>query len=357
MTSDTLPDRESRDWQTVRDGTVRFALVGVGWWTQEFVLPAVEASDLCTTTTVVTSSAEKAERVREEYDSVERALTYEAFHDGAASDAYDAVYVCTPNATHLEYVESAAAQGKPVLCEKPMEATRERAESLVEAVDEADGTLMVAYRMHTEPAVRDARALVRDGAIGDPVLLVGENSQPLLEMIPDPDQWRLDPDLTGYGASVMDLGVYPLNTARFVIDADPVSVQASMRSEGDAFADVPDEHAVFSVEYDDGTLASFSSSQNGSDETRLEVVGTDGRIELEPAFHMDTALSVTVDGETIDVETDEVDQMEYEFDYFANQLLADEPVYADGEHALVDMRALEAIYEAAETGETVAVDE
>ncbi|MBP2252349.1 xylose dehydrogenase (NAD/NADP) [Halarchaeum solikamskense] len=355
MATYPLLERDSREWQTVHDGTVRFALVGVGWWTQEFVLPAIEASELCTTTAVVTSSAAKAERVRESYDSIDHGLTYDEFADGTAAEAYDAVYVCTPNATHLEHVESAVDLGKDVLCEKPMEATRERAEAVVEAASGTDVTLMVAYRMHTEPAVRHARDLIRNGVIGEPTVLNGENSQPLLEMIPDADQWRLNPDLTGYGASVMDLGIYPLNTARFLLDADPIAVQSMMRSAREEFEDVPDEHAAFSVEYDDGTLGSFTSSQNGSDETRLEVVGTEGRIELHPAFHMETGLTVARDGTTVSVETEQVDQMEYEFDYFANQALAGEPVYADGEHGLVDMYALEAIYEAAETGQTTSV--
>ncbi|WP_435176784.1 D-xylose 1-dehydrogenase Gfo6 [Halorussus sp. AFM4] len=353
----SLLDWEPRDWQTTTEGTVRFALVGVGWWTREFVLPAIETSDLCETTAVVTGSTEKADRVREEYDTVERGLTYEEFVDGEATDAYDAAYVCTPNATHLEYVAAAADHGKDVLCEKPMEASVERAADLVAACEDAGVTLMIGYRMHTEPAVRRARQLVRDGVVGEPRLVHGENSQPLLEMIDDPDQWRLNPDLTGYGTSVMDLGIYPLNTARFVLDADPVAVQSMMQSSHEAFDEVPDEVAAFSVEFDDGTFASCTSSQNASDHTRLEIVGTEGRIELEPAFHMETGLTVDRGGTTVEVDAEQVDQMEVEFDYFADRVLAGEDVYADGEHGLVDMRTIKAIHEAAETGGTVEVSE
>jgi len=354
--STSLFDYEPQDWRTGADGTVRFALVGIGWWTSEFVLPAVEETDHCTTTTVVSSSTEKTDRVREEYDTVEHGLTYEAFADGESAGAYDAVYVCTPNATHLEHVEAAARNGKAVLCEKPMEATVERAQSLVDACEEQDVPLMIAYRMHTEPAVRRARAMVRDGVVGEPVLVHGENSQPLLELIEDPDQWRLNPDLTGYGTSVMDLGIYPLNTARFVLDADPVQVQSTMASTHEAFDEVPDEVATFSVVFDDGTHAACSASQNAHDHTRLEVVGTEGRIELEPAFHMETSLTVARDGTTVDIETEQVDQMAEEFEYFAQQVLAEEPLHADGEHGLLDMKAVAAIHQAAKSGETVDVE-
>ncbi|WP_123538640.1 D-xylose 1-dehydrogenase Gfo6 [Halosimplex salinum] len=352
----TLFDYEPRDWRTDAEGTVRFALVGVGWWTTDYVLPAIESVGHCEATAVVSSSTEKTARVREEYETVEYGLSYDELASGEAADAYDAVYVCTPNATHLEHVEAAARNGKAVLCEKPMEATVERARALVDACEEHDVPLMVAYRMHTEPAVRRARAMVRDGVIGEPMLVHGENSQPLLEMIEDPDQWRLDPDLTGYGTSVMDLGIYPLNTARFVLDADPVQVQSTMASNHEAFDEVPDEVATFSVVFDDGTHAACSSSQNAHDHTRLEIVGTEGRIEFEPAFHMETSLTVARDGTTVDVETEQVDQMAEEFEYFAQQVLAGEPLHADGEHGLLDMKTVAAIHDAAESGETVDVE-
>ncbi|PSP95162.1 glucose-fructose oxidoreductase, partial [Halobacteriales archaeon QS_1_68_44] len=98
MTLEQYLDRfAERDWQSTEDGTVRFALVGLGWWVREEVLPALEDTDLCTATVLVSGSAEKAESVADGAD-VAAGVDYEAFHDGAAADRYDAVYVCTPNA-------------------------------------------------------------------------------------------------------------------------------------------------------------------------------------------------------------------------------------------------------------------
>ena len=53
--------------------------------------------------------------------------------------------------------------------------------------------------------------------------------------------------MTGYGTSVMDIGLYSVNTARYLLDSDPVAVQATMSSHDPAFEDVPDERASFSV--------------------------------------------------------------------------------------------------------------
>ncbi|AEH38373.1 D-xylose 1-dehydrogenase Gfo6 [Halopiger xanaduensis] len=347
---DYLESFTHRDWQASADddGVVRFALVGLGWWTKERAMPAIENSTFCETTVVVSRSAEKAQRVAAEHDAVEAGLSSEEFHDGAAADAYDAVYVCTPNARHLEFVESAAARGKAVLCEKPMEATLERAERLADAA--ADVPAMIAYRMHTEPAVRRARELVREGAIGDPVHVHGNMSQSITGW--GPDQWRLDPDLAGPGTSVTDLGIYPLNTTRFVLESDPVAVQSMMDSSHEYFEDVPDEVAAFNVTFEDGTLASCTASQHSQLDSFLKIVGSDGRLCIEPAFHSESSLRATVGETTIDIETPQVDQMEEEFDYFADCVLDDRSPHATPEHGLVDMQAIEAIYDAAEGNET-----
>ncbi len=344
-----------RDWQRIEEGTVRIAMVGLGWWTKEKAMPAVERSELCETTVLVSSDEERATAVADQHETVVEGLTYEQFHDGAASDEYDAVYIATPNALHLEYAETAADLDKAVLCEKPMEATVERAEELVATCESVP--LMVAYRMQTEPAVRRARELVREGFIGDPVTVHGAMTQRLLEMNPDTDQWRLDPELAGYGASAMDLGIYPLNTARFVLDSDPLSVGASMHSSHEAFADVADERASFRVDFPDGVGAVCTASQNAAQSSHLRITGTEGELELDPVFFPDEPRKLRVRRGDVDatLDFDQRSQMTEEFDYFADRVLSETEPHPDGEHGLVDMRALKAIYEAAENDSTVSL--
>ncbi|WP_128906080.1 D-xylose 1-dehydrogenase Gfo6 [Halorubrum amylolyticum] len=349
---------EDRAWQTTTDGTVRYALIGLGWWTLDVALPAIESSDLGEVGVLVSSSHEKAERLAREH-GVDAGVDYDEFHEGAASEAYDAVYVGTPNAFHLEYAETAARLDKAVLCEKPMEATVERAERLVETCESAGVPLMIAYRMHTEPAVQRARELISDGFLGEPVSVYGHNSQPLLEMIPDPDQWRLDPDRAGYGTSVMDLGIYSINTARYLLRREPRSVRSTMASEHEAFSDVPDQSAssLFLLEGDVEMVT--MSSQHAQDDTHLKITGTEGQIDLRPAFHGECSLrlsrgdvSVTVEHGSFDAER----EMREEFDYFADRLLGDGEIYPDGRHGLRDMAIIEAVHESAETGEEVDID-
>jgi xylose dehydrogenase (NAD/NADP) len=182
-------------------------------------------------------------------------------------------------------------------------------------------------------------------------------SQTMLgELSTDTDQWRLDPDLSG-GCALMDLGVYPLNTTRFVLGADPVRVSGHTRSDHAAFADV-DEHAAFTLEFPDGVQALCTASQNAQHASRLEVTGTEGKLVLDPAFYEreDRSATVVRGGVEADLEFEQVHQLEEEFAYFGHHLLAGTEFVPDGRHALTDMRVLDAVYESAESGGSVAVE-
>ena len=356
-----LSEFTERDWQELDSGTLRMAMVGLGWWTLDEAMPAIEKSEFCETTVVVSGDADKAASVRDDNETVQTALTYDEFTSGEGVEDYDAVYVCTPNALHKPYVEAAAEHEKAVICEKPLEANVERAAELVAAAENIP--LMTAYRMHTDPDVRRARELVRNGAIGEPVAIQSHMTQPMFDVVSDDvDQWRVNPDLSGYGATVMDMGIYSLNTSRFVLDADPVAATATMQSEHQAFSDVPDEHATFSITYDDGTTAACTSSLNAQLSGRFHVIGTEGELTVEPIFLAQTPQTLTLRRgdrtSTIDSGRRDLmlDEMTEEFDYFADRVLRGEPIEPDGEHGLLDMRALEAIYEAAESGERVAIE-
>jgi xylose dehydrogenase (NAD/NADP) len=154
----------------------------------------------------------------------------------------------------------------------------------------------------------------------------------------------------------MDIGISPLNTVRFALGADPIRVSGRTRTEHDAFAGV-DEHATFRLEFPGGVDALCTVSQNAQHASRLELTGTDARLILDPAFYEreDRGFAVVRDGTRVDVDFDQVHQIEEEFAYFGHQLLTGEPFFPDGDHALVDMRALDAIYESAATGAPVAL--
>lgn len=347
-----IPTRLERDWdRPVENAPLRFAVVGLGGFARMTALPAIADSDYCTTTAVVSGSPEKAALVSDEFDA-EYVLTYDEFTDGIDSDAYDAVYIVTPNALHLQHVETAAEYGKAILCEKPLEATVERAKKIVKICEEADVPLMAAYRMHTSRSIRWIRRQVKAGIIGDPVQIHGEFSFPLLAN-GDPDQWRINHELSGGGA-LMDIGVYPMNTSRFVLDADPVAVSGTTHTINPPFEGV-DEHVSFQLEFPDAVTASCTASFNAASVSRFAITGTEGRIVVEPVFGVNDDCQVTVKTEdgTIEFNTNAPHEVREEFDYFATAILTDMEIGPDGRHGLMDVCIAEAIYESNETSERV----
>lgn len=347
---DLIQAYDSREWRSATNGTVRYALIGLGWWTTDVAIPAIEETELAETTVLVSSSGKKADRIARN-NNISHGITYEEFHDGSAEDAYDAVYIATPNAYHLEYAETAAELKKAVLCEKPMEATVERAEQMIDVCNRNDVPLMIAYRMQTSPMVRLAKNVIDDGVLGDPVQVYGDNTQPLLRMIPNEDQWRLQQDLTGYGTSVMDLGIYTINTTRYLLEQDPLSVYAKMDSQHPAFKQVDDERSSFLLEFEDGIQFVSTVSQRAHENTQLKITGTEGSVELWPAFHGEVELHVEHDDFRLDLThdtADEVDEMREEFEYFADRLLTGREIHPDGTHGLRDLEIVAAIHESAE---------
>jgi xylose dehydrogenase (NAD/NADP) len=348
---DSLDDFEHRDWDTDPDGEIRMAVVGLGNYARHVSVPAIEASDYCTFAVGVSGTPETRREIADDHDV--RTIDYESYAGGVATDAYDAVYIATPNRLHLPHAETAANHGKAVICEKPLEATADRARRLVAACEDAGVTLMTAYRMQADPVVRRLREAVAAGELGTVTKAFGNFTFDVLGGSSGPDQWRLDGHLAGGGA-LMDVGVYPLNTTRYLLDADPRSVQAETRRS--APIDDVDEHVDFSVRFP-GAVGNFAASFSGHSNAFLELHGTEGVVRLREAFQprRERTLVVETDAGCAVVESVGVDETREEFDYFAHCLLTGRSPEPDGRDGLVDVETMMALYESARSGERVSV--
>ena len=342
-----------RDWQTIHDGALRIALVGLGDFAITRALPAIRDSEFCTATVLVSGSPGKAEQVAREFD-VGSAIEYDAFTDGAAAAEYDAVYVATPPAFHRQYTEAAARLGKHVLCEKPLAASSADAERMIEACNRYDVTLMTAYRLRTEPAIRRVREMVRDGVIGDVVQINGGFSTRLLDQA-SADSWRLDPDIAGGGA-LLDLGIYPLHLSRFLLDRYPTAAWGETTSQTEPFDDV-EEHGTVQLAFPGGVTATCSASFNAHPDNRLQVLGTDGQVLVREPFGGDVRQELVVEGHDSRTEYTgpRVNEVTEEFDYFAHCVLAGSDCETDGEDGIADLRIVEAAYDSAADGTRVSL--
>ena len=137
----------------------------------------------------------------------------DAFGDYAAAAAdprVDAVYVCTPHHLHLEHVALAAREGKHALVEKPIAATLDDAQAMIQLADSAGVTLMVAENWRFHPAMSETKRLVDAGRIGQVRLMQLQEQYPF-----NPVGWRTNAEFNG-GGVLIDGGIHKVSALSYV---------------------------------------------------------------------------------------------------------------------------------------------
>jgi len=251
----------------------------------------------------------------------------------------DAVYVITPNATHKDFVIQAAKAGKQVICEKPMAINPQECQEMIDACKAAGVKLLVGYRMHFEPKTLELIRMRKEGEFGKIRFFQGLSGF----VSGDPQQWRRDPKLAGGGA-MMDIGIYSVNGARYMVGEEPAWVTAQeTKTEPERFVPGIDETIQFQLGFPSGAVASCLSTYNMDNLDRFFLDGSDGYAELLPATGYGELTQPDVVHQTV--------QMDAMSDIL---LRGGKPVVpADGEEAMKDMLIIQAIYEAAKTGQKV----
>lgn len=323
------------------------ALVGLGYYATNQLAPALQQAQRCRLTGIVTGTPAKADAWSQQY-AIPRShiYNYETFDQIAENPDIDIVYIVLPNGMHAEYTIRAAQAGKHVLCEKPMAVSVQECEAMIAACREAGVKLSIGYRLHFEPHNREAMRLGQGQVFG--AVKVVEASFGF--RIGNPDQWRLDKELAGGGA-LMDVGIYAIQAARYVTGEEPLSVTAQeAKTDPVKFREV-DETLFWQLEFPSGAVAASTTTYAANVE-RLFATCERGWFELGPAYGYDGQRGRTSQGPMdFPIITEQTLQM----DDFVDCIVNDRPSEVSGEEGLRDMKIIEAIYRAAETGDKVMI--
>ena len=131
-------------------------------------------------------------------------------------DQSDAVIVAVPSHEHLAICRATIAQGKPLLCEKPVGLSAREAQTLAEEAEAAGIVHAVGFTYLRAPLVREARRILDSGRIGRPVHFYGRHHEDYLARPESPFTWRLNAGLAGRCGALGDLGCHILSIARFL---------------------------------------------------------------------------------------------------------------------------------------------
>lgn len=324
---------------------IRYAAVGLGDITQEAMLPGIEQTGNSVLTALVTGDPAKA-RALADRCGVEDTYDYREFDAMLASGKVNAIYLATPNWRHAEFAIPALRAGIHVLCEKPLEVSLERGCEIAEAEHISAAKMMVAYRLHFEPATLDAIAKVRSGKIGEPVMFTSCFAQML-----DPENHRAKHGVLA--GPLLDMGPYPINAARYLFGDEPIEVAAAVaaRHPEAGLGDMDDTIAV-TLRFPGNRLAQFTVSYYANQIDSLIIAGTEGSIYMRPAYTYGVGLEqeVTVGDEKSHEAFRPTDQFGGELRYFSDCILNDRDPEPDVEEGLADLRVVEGILRAVKTG-------
>ena len=276
-----------------------------------------------------------------------------SFAEAIASGTFDAIYLATPNWRHAEFIVPALKAGIHVLTEKPLEVSSAKCREILDAARGATAKLMVAYRLHFEPATLDTIDKVRSGELGS----VHFFSSSFAQMV-DPSNHRVHHgDLAG---PVLDMGPYPVNAARYIFGDEPtevVSAVGSKHPESGFPQDFFDTVAV-TLRFPGEKLAQFNLSYFGNATNSFIAIGTEGSVMLDPCYMFGKPLeqTVAIKDEKKKESFKNTDHFGGEMKYFSDCILNNTDPEPDGEEGFADVRVLEGVLEALKTGGAVKLE-
>jgi predicted dehydrogenase len=325
------------------------AIVGLGNLSANQIAPALLKTRNCRLAAIVTGTPSKAAAWQKKYGlSAKSTYTYDNMHEMAKNKDIDFVYIVTPNALHLPHALAAAAAGKHVFCEKPLEINTERCPQILDACNKAGVMLGVGYRLQYEPNNLECVRLAKEKVLGD-VKVIDANFG---FAIGDPGQWRLKRELAGGGA-LMDVGIYCLQTTRMLTGEDPIWISAAeTKTDLVKFKEV-DETISWTMKFPSGVITNCVSTYAANGLAGFRAATTRGWFSLDPAYFYGGNRGRRSDGPEINIPV--TDQFAVELDDFAECIIQKRPTKVSGEMGLSDLKYLMAVYESIKKGRPVSL--
>lgn len=214
--------------------------------------------------------------------------SYEALIDAESKlpddQRIDFVSIATPNHTHYEIARAAVEAGFNVVCDKPMTFDLGEAEQLLETVRSSDVVFALTHNYTGYPLVRQARAMILGGELGEirairAQYIQGWLSTPLETEDHKQAGWRTDPSKSGAAGAFGDIATHAFNLGRYMTGELPDAVSCTLQ------AFVPgrklDDYGTAVIRYQSGALGTVTASQishGRENDLEIEIDGTKGSL-------------------------------------------------------------------------------
>jgi xylose dehydrogenase (NAD/NADP) len=257
----------------------------------------------------------------------------------------EAVYISLPNAMHVEWSIRALENGKHVLCEKPLSRRTAEVERAFDAAEQSGRLLMEAFMWRHNPQTARLTDLLNQGAVGRIRVIRAAFGF----VANDPANVRLQTGLDG--GALMDVGCYCVSATR-LIAGEPERVSAEQSLGGDGV----DVAFAATLRHPNDIISHFDSGLALDSRDLLEVVGDAGSLRLDDPWHCrNPGIDLTRDGDTERIEIDRANSYGLEAENFSAAIRGNGTPLLGRQDAIGQARAIEALYRAAESGDTVTI--
>jgi predicted dehydrogenase len=307
---------------------------------QDAILPALRAADAGRAVAIAARSGADAAETAKRF-GIEH--IYTDYRTLIEDPEVDAIYIGLPNNAHAEWIRAAVIAGKHVLCEKPIALTAGELDGVAELAAKTGVIVQEALMVWTHPRWLRVRELIREGRIGDVQAVQGRFGF----MSRDPDNIRNRADLGGGG--MLDLGVYLVGMARFVLEREPRRALALVDRDP-AFR--TDRLISFLLDFP-GAQGSFVCSTQIGLNQRFVALGARGVIEVEQPFTPRATAETRILISSTPVESNQlteeietisaVDQYATELSAFAEAVAGKRPPAVSLANSIANMRVLDAL--------------
>ena len=321
------------------------ALVGLGQYSRDLLAPALQLTSHCELRGIVSGSPEKVVQWKKQYGLKDKNIYHYDNLDSIANNPdIDVVYIVLPTYLHEKYAVIAANAGKHVWCEKPMAMTVTQCQNIIAACEKNKVKLSIGYRLQHEPNTRTVIDYAKRKPYGEIKSVVaqagyaGDGSE-------NPLHWRMD--RTRGGGAMYDMGVYPINAARYATGLEPTAVTAKHVTQRTDIFKRCDESSVFSLEFPGGIIAECECHV-GKNINLLKITADKGGYELNPMQSYSGVKGETSDGILLNKTV--ANQQAQQMDDNAVAILDNGPVMVPGLEGLMDIRVVEGAIESARLG-------
>lgn len=328
---------------------LKWGIMGCAGIAKRAVIPGLHLSELNEAAAIASRDVDNAKRTAEELNI---GTAYGSYEELLADDSLDVIYIPLPNHLHREWTIRAAEAGKHILCEKPLALNEREAAEMAEACAEAGVLLSEAFMYRYHPRYQMIKDIIDSGQIGE---IRGIRGAFTFNSAANAGNVRFRKDWGG--GSIYDVGCYPINAARMLLGKEPeaVTVQAFFSGQHD---DV-DMMASGLIEFEGSVSLSFDCGMWAAFRNPLEVLGTDGIIEVPSAFITPSPGSgnffVTAKGERKEIEVPHLNAYTLQADHLAQAITNGTPLAFDTTDAIANMKVIDACLESARTRARVAL--